>query len=200
MPETVREAVRRESEGRRDAGAAPPPRRARSRRRPDACAPPTGCASSARSRCFAATGQPLVVVPRASASRGRSPACRLVKLFLAPDRDELRAADRRALRRHDGGRRPRRGAGARGRAARSDAAGHAGPWRAGPSRPSARRDRRSTRRSRGDRPIRAATPSASSPGSATRCPDWTWVERRRSGVRGRDERGLSAPARRVNIW
>ena len=92
-----------------------------------------------------------------------------VRLFLAPERDALRRRiDARFVAMIDGGAIEEVRA-LEAPPARSDAAGDARPWRARAPRPSARRDHPRRRRSPAARATRGATPSASSPGSATRC-------------------------------
>ena len=88
VPDEVREQVRRESEGLETPELHGSWRNA-TRRRPATFGPPTGCASSARSKSSpppASRSCPST----ARGSRGLLPACRLIKLFLAPERDELR--------------------------------------------------------------------------------------------------------------
>ena len=77
--------------------------------------------------------------------------------------------DRRALRRHAGGRRAGRGAGAGRARPRPDAAGDEGAWRALAAPASRRRDQPGGGGRRRQAATPAATPSGRSPGSATRC-------------------------------
>ena len=166
-------------------------RRGRGRAACRACAARSGCRRAAQCRATARASparskscwRPAARWPTgtARACRRSSMPARAVKIFLAPDRAELYAPHRRALRRHAGGRRARGGARARGARARSAAAGHEGARRAVADPPSARRDHARGGGRKAASGTRGATPSGKSPGfaiSSEMAPGWR--RRRRS--------------------
>ena len=136
---------------------------------PRGCSPATACGSRGRLKCWR---RPGVRSPTGTATACRRCSIPGAALKIFPggiDRAELQPPDRRPLRCHAGGRRAGGGGGAAGARARPDAAGDEGPWRAVAAAASARRDHASTRLPRAARTTPGATPSARSPGSATRC-------------------------------
>ena len=98
VPDDVRAALRARAEGRptEDAPRRPGRDATRPARRP--CARATVPGVMRALEVFAATGRPDRGRSTARARPGPSPACRSLKLFLAPEREALRRRHRRALR------------------------------------------------------------------------------------------------------
>ena len=197
VPDEVREQVRRESEGletpelhrllsERDPGDGPDPAPLR---------PPAGPAGARDLRRHRAAARVLPRRPPAGALGRRAG---WSSSSSRPDRDELRRRiDARFLAMMEQGALDEvRALGER--EPRPDAAGHARPRGAGPARPSARRDRASTRPSPGGRATRARYAKRQFTWFRHQLPDWPWVE---------PEKGFEAamaaaqcPGAPVNIW